>query len=540
MSLLATLGEERVTKVLSALPGPEAKAFLNRLTWRRKQARPNQLPPPRDGLWRVWLLQGGRGSGKTRPAAEWLWYEAWTDPGSISHVVARRDIDHKTTTFGGPSGLLSCIPYELIAKKTEGPWAITLKHPSSVDPNAGSKILGFTASEPGTLRGPQSMRTWCDEMAGWEKLEDAWAQVQLSTRLPSPRNKTARIVISTTPKPKPIIAQLNKRYELESKRIAKGELTELQRTVVISRYSTFENAANLDENTLGEYQRIYGKTKLGRQELYAELIDPSEAGIVKRSDLKLWPAYSDADRTVRNELPDFDLVILSLDTAYEETDLDKETGDPDPTACQVWGVFTVLKKDKPPVVNAMLLFAWAETLGFPELVRRTKEEMKHRYGRVRQPIIKPLFGPSFLDDSSAKPPDLILIENKVSGISLRQVLAAEGLPVIPYNPGRASKLLRLHTVSHLFPAGRVWLPESEVDERAGQPVDWAEPVIDQLTTFAGEGTITNDDHVDAAAQLLRYVYDKEIGTITMADERLKVDEDEADRVIRPIGNPYAA
>jgi predicted phage terminase large subunit-like protein len=188
----------------------------------------------------------------------------------------------------------------------------------------------------------------------------------------------------------------------------------------------------------------------------------------------------------------------------------------------------------------MLLYAWSELLGFPELLKRTKEEMKHRYGRVRQPIIKPLFGPSFLNDSSAKPPDIILIEDKVSGISLRQVLAAEGLPAFPYNPGRASKLLRLHTVSHLFSAGRVWVPESEVDERVGMPVDWAEAVLDQLTTFAGEGTIAHDDHVDAATQLLRYVYDKEIGTISMVEDRRKDREDEEDRVIRRVVNPYAA
>lgn len=531
--LVERFGAERVNNFLAALPRHEALAFVARLKWRRRLARPEQLPPPRAGAWRVWLLQGGRGSGKTRPAAEWAWWETYSDPGTITHVVARRDVDHKTTTFGGPSGLLSVIPYELIEKKTEGPWSITLKHPTSNQPGSGSKILGFTASEPGTLRGPQSHRTWADEIAGYEKLDDAWAQIQLSTRLKSDRNTTARIVLSTTPKPRPIIAALNKRFEAESKLVEAGKLDELMRSVIVSRYSTFANAANLDTNTLTEYERIYGKTKLGRQELYAELIDPSEAGIVKKSHLKMWPRGK--------ELPRFDYVFASMDTGYEEQDLDKETGDPDPTACQVWGVFTTFdKKDKPSKVNMLLLYAWADQLAFNDLLVRAREEMRHKYGRVETPIIKPLFGPSFLEEDSGKPIDFFLIENKVSGISLRQMLVAEGLPVIPFNPRNTSKLLRLHLVSHLFPHGHVWLPESDDVRRAGEFADWAEEVVEQLTTFAGDGSIAHDDHVDAAVQALHRVFLADIGTVTNAESRKRQAEEEADKVLQPIENPYGA
>lgn len=542
LGLAARFGEKRLVDFLSVLPLNEARAIHSRLKWRHRQARENQLPPSRDGMWRVWLMQGGRGSGKTRPGAEWTWYESWADPGTISHVVARRDVDHKTTTFGGPSGLLSVIPYELIEKKTEGPWAIHLKHPTSAAPNAGSKILGFTASEPGTLRGPQCHRSWADELAAWDKIDDAWTQVQLSTRLRSERHKVARIVVTTTPRPKPVIAALNKRFELESKRIAEGKLDELARTIVINRYSTFENAANLDPETLNEYRRIYEGTKVGRQELYAELIDPAEAGIVRKSQIKLWPAFEDAGRTKRKDLPEFDLVIISLDTGYREEDLDDETGDPDPTACGVWGLFTNWV-DKKPRQDVMLLYAWAERLAFHELLEKCKEEMRHKYGRVRVPIIKPVVGPGFLHDDFLRSPDLMLIEDKSSGISLRQVMAAEGFPTFPYNPGKASKLLRLHTVSHLFPHGRVWMPESDRDERAGEFMDWCDPVIEQLTTFAGEGTIAHDDHVDQTTQLLRLVYDQSMGAVT--PERIKELREKAEEAARnvlvPVApNPYAS
>lgn len=527
--LLDRFGAARIDAFFGALPRTEGLAIKQRLAWRRRQARPEQLPPPRDHAWRVWMLLGGRGSGKTRPAAEWAWWESWSDPGSITHVVARRDVDHKTTTFGGPSGLLSVIPYELIEKKTEGPWSITLKHPTSSAPGLGSKILGFTAAEPGTLRGPQSHRTWADEIAGYEKLDDAWAQIQLSTRLKSHRNRTARIVVSTTPKPKPIIANLVKRAEQEAMKVKHGLLDAELTTVIVNRYSTYANAANLDENTLAEYDRIYGKTKLGRQELYAELIDPSEAGIVKKSQIKLWPNGK--------PLPRFDYVFASMDTGYEEKDLDDETGDPDPTACQVWGVFTEYAKPKPPKVNLLLLYAWAEQLPFNELLIRAKDELKHKYGRVETPIIKPLFGPNFLEEDAGKPIDFFLIENKVSGISLRQMLAAEGLPVLGFNPGNRSKLLRLHLVSHLFPHGHVWMPESE--RNPGDFADYANEVIEQLTTFAGDGTIAHDDHVDAAVQALHRVFLTDVGTVTDGEERQKQIEREIEAVLKPVENPYA-
>ena len=63
---------------LNSLP-PEHKAALKaRLKW-LTIANKHQIPPEGD-WWAIWLLLAGRGAGKTRSAAEWTWWEAWSKP----------------------------------------------------------------------------------------------------------------------------------------------------------------------------------------------------------------------------------------------------------------------------------------------------------------------------------------------------------------------------------------------------------------------------------------------------------------------------
>jgi phage terminase large subunit-like protein len=102
----------------------------------------------------------------------------------------------------------------------------------------------------------------------------------------------------------------------------------------------------------------------------------------------------------------------------------------------------------------------------------------------------------------------------------------------PYNPGRARKLDRLHAISPLFAAGRVWVVES--DKQLGKPKSWAQPMIEQICTFSGEGSIDHDDLMDAAVQGLRYIADRDMIRVTRPEPeapRRTLDDNE--------GNPYA-
>ncbi len=195
----------------------------------------------------------------------------------------------------------------------------------------------------------------------------------------------------------------------------------------------------------------------------------------------------------------------------------------------------------------MLLDAWEERLGFPDLIKRVTDEMKAEYGVSEEPIIRPLIGPARVN-VTAKKIDLLLIEDKGSGISLRQMLERQNINAYAYNPGRADKLTRLHAVSHLFAAGVVWVPEGwrmEGRERvfSGDFVSWARPAIDQWVTFSGSGSIPHDEHVDCASQALRLLSDRNMLDQVRPRTAKDVAEEEdaaAERYATQQGyNPYA-
>jgi predicted phage terminase large subunit-like protein len=363
----------------------------------------------------------------------------------------------------------------------------------------GSLIKGIPASEPERFRGPQFHGGWLDELAAWEYLDEAWDMLQFGLRL----GMQPRLICTTTPRPKPLIVDLTKR---------KGK------DVTVTIASTYDNIHNLAP-TFQKQILQYEGTKIGRQEIHAEILDPESEGIIKRDWIKLWPATK--------PLPQFEYIVMSLDTAFTEETRDKKKGDPDYSACSVWGLF---RHEKKPAI--VLLDCWQERLGLPDLIDRVKEEMRTQYGDGdKVPMIKPLFGPksSYL---VGRKPDLCLIEDKGSGISLRQILAREDILAYPYNPGKADKLTRLHAVSHLFLHGFIWVVESE--KRAGQPKTWAEPLISQLCSYTGDKSIKHDDLMDSATQAIRLISDKNMLSTTMP---LKED---TPRKPKQHSNPYAA
>lgn len=474
---------------LNKLP-PEYKAAVQaRLKW-LITANQHQVPPSGD-WWSVWLLLAGRGAGKTRCAAEWTWWEAWSAPNTRWLVSAPTSGDVRDVCFEGDSGLLNVIPQSLIANYTKSLHEIRLTN--------GSLIKGIPASEPERFRGPQFHGGWLDELAAWEYLDEAWDMLQFGLRL----GTQPRLICTTTPRPKPLIVDLSKRKNKD---------------VTVTIASTYDNIHNLAP-TFQKQILQYEGTKIGRQEIHAEILDPESEGIIKRDWIKLWPATK--------PLPQFEYIVMSLDTAFTEETRDKKKGDPDYSACSVWGLF---RHEKKPAI--VLLDCWQERLGLPDLIDRVKEEMRTQYGDGdKAPMIKPLLGPksSYL---VGRKPDLCLIEDKGSGISLRQILAREDILAYPYNPGRADKLTRLHAVSHLFLHGFIWVVESE--KRAGQPKTWAEPLISQLCSYTGDRSIKHDDLMDSATQAIRLISDK-----NMLSTTVPMKEDIPNKP-KQHTNPYAA
>lgn len=472
-------------EALESLSINDLTALLAGIRWRRL-ARAKQLPPS-DLSWDFFGVKSGRGFGKTLCAANWIWRQAWNNPGSIWFVIAPTHEDLIKVCFYGPTGLhgsyedrngtigpkgkfYPIIPTNLIRQKKISPYPM-IELDTGAEP---SQIIGFSADTPERLRGPQSWGAWCDEVASWRYPEKAWDNLIMGMRLgPHPQ-----LLWTGTPKPKPFVRTLVK----------------LPRSIVITG-STYENRANLP-NTFYENVAKYEGTAIGRQEIWGEVLDPEESGFIKRSQWRLWPAGK--------PLPKFRFIIYSLDTAFTEKTWDKKDQTGDPTACTVWGLFEHNRVD-----NVMLLDAWEEHLGFPGLISRVRTERNYTYGDADEPVLRPVVIPKHLRAShQGRKPDILLIEEKGSGISLRQMLAVENILTESYNPGAMDKLSRLHAVSPCFAARRVWALESERKGREGTPKSWADPVITQFCSYVGEGSLEHDDLLDTGTQALRLMMDR--------------------------------
>lgn len=237
-----------VADQLSSLPIEYLEALNRRHEW-LETARPDQLPPDRSGdPYLSWLLMAGRGAGKTRSGSEDFWWGAFLEEQRLA-VLGPTLPDIRKTAFEGESGLLARIPQNLVVNYNRTSlelWTRTLT-------GGVSYYVGYSAEEPERLRGPQHHRFWADELGAWnpKKGEEVWDNLLFGLRLGSSPNG----IITTTPRTTPLLRQI----------VADGDTR-------ISRASTFANK-HLPESILRKYRQKYEGTRLGRQELDAELLE---------------------------------------------------------------------------------------------------------------------------------------------------------------------------------------------------------------------------------------------------------------------------
>lgn len=271
---------------------PKQKALQTCIKW-AAQGRGKQFTPQED--FNIWLILAGRGWGKTRTGAEDVIKYAFEHPNSLIAVVAPTFGDLRRVCFGGVSGLMSIIPEECFAEGTsEVGYSVSR---SEIILFNGSKIVGFSATEPNRLRGSQFHRAWCDELAAWQYPE-TFDQLMFGLRL----GENPQCVITTTPRPTKIITDLLKRKDVH-----------------ITTGHTFENEANLASSALETLKERYANTRLGRQELYAEVLTDIEGA--------LWSYKMIEERRIkREEMPDLERIVVAIDPAVTNTENSDETG----------------------------------------------------------------------------------------------------------------------------------------------------------------------------------------------------------------------
>ena len=458
-------------------PKPQLDAAIWQIKW-AIQALPHQQEPE-GGEYDTLLMLAGRGSGKTHTASHWIGIRAWKYPGTRWLVTAPTSNDIRATCFEGDSGLMNIIPASLIETYNKSLFEITLTN--------GSIIQGIPGSEPERYRGKQFHGAWFDELCAFDYIDDAYDGVQFTLRLKDPRIPRVQQIITTTPKPKELIVDLN-----EGK--VGGD-------VYVINASSHDNKDNLSD-TFYKQLESYEGTDLGRQEIYGEILDPEMSGIIKRKQFRLWGA--------KKPSPTLEYVIASYDPATSEKTHN------DPTACTVWGVFD----QEDAGTSVILLDAWDAHLSYPELRRKVIEDFKEVvYGSDNE------FG-------KGRKVDLILMEDKSAGISLIQELQGAGVPVRGYNPGRADKVQRLNIVAPIVAKGKVFVPEDT--KIKGEYAEWAKRFMRQVCSFPEAGG--HDDYVDSLSQALRVLRDS--GWIQL-DPLPARDYSYADDSSKKYANPYA-
>jgi phage terminase large subunit-like protein len=253
--LTITAGEAFQAQLVAEMGRPPSPEEMERLllTW-ALIARPEQLAPP--GEWDTWLILAGRGFGKTRSGAEWIGEQAEAAPCRIA-LVGATAADVRDVMVEGESGILANY-----ARRPESERPVYEPSRRQLTWPNGTIAKTYSAEEPARLRGPQHHYYWADELAAWDDPRAAWDQLQFGLRL----GQHPRGVVTTTPRPLPIIRAL----------VADP-------SVAVTRGSTYDNQQNLAPSFLKAVLRAYEGTRIGRQELNAEVLTDNPNALWKQA-----------------------------------------------------------------------------------------------------------------------------------------------------------------------------------------------------------------------------------------------------------------
>jgi len=288
-------------QAIQSLTEQQALEFLH--TW-REWARAEQIAP--DGNWQTWLVLAGRGFGKTRTGAEWVREKVKAGYKRIA-LIAPTASDARDVMIEGESGILSVC---WAGDRTDDgePLGSPIYEPSKrrVTWYNGAVATAFSAEEPERLRGPQHEAMWCDELAAWQYAQETWDMAMFGLRL----GEDPQVCITTTPKPLKILRQ-----------IIGDEGT------IVTRGKTFDNRANLAPAFLTKIISKYQGTRLGRQELDAELIDDVPGALWTRGIIeenRIPEPKAEAERQAL--IASMKRIVVAMDPAATSTEGADEMG----------------------------------------------------------------------------------------------------------------------------------------------------------------------------------------------------------------------
>tara|TARA_R100001440_G_scaffold64218_2_gene84615 strand:+ start:815 stop:2086 length:1272 start_codon:yes stop_codon:yes gene_type:complete len=270
------ISSSNLSQTFKELNSQKKKATLLLTDWYTK-ARKNQVIVDEDD-YNIQLFLAGRGWGKTKCGAMDIIQYCLLNPNVICGVIAPTHGDLRKICFQGESGIMSVLDKDLLSESGYN------KSESEITFLNNSKIIGVASIEPDRLRGVQFHRAWCDELASW-RYREAFDNLMMALRL----GESPKCIITTTPRPTELIKELAVRSDTK---VIKG--------------NTFENVDNLAPSAVKMLKERYEGTRLGRQELYAEILEDVEGALFHATNI---------EQTRIEVTPDMQRIVIAVDPA---------------------------------------------------------------------------------------------------------------------------------------------------------------------------------------------------------------------------------
>lgn len=279
--------DEREAAVLIS----EIGALLQRIQKENWAPYPWQIPPSAIPTMGTWLMLGGRGTGKTEGGSRYLDAHMQGPPcddrikgGHRAAIVAPTLGDAVEACVTGPSGIQTINPQVEMKGGVEGTRLIW--------PNGSvARLFGvFTRDDVERLRaGGNRCCVWLEEMAAMRFIDEALTHTRLGLRI----GHNPHFVASTTPKPLRALKNL------------------INDARTITTAGRTRDAYHLDEAVREVYFQLYEGTRLGRQELDAELLGDIEGA--------LWTQELIENTRVKIA-PEMDRIVVGVDPPGGKTE----------------------------------------------------------------------------------------------------------------------------------------------------------------------------------------------------------------------------
>jgi len=154
----------------------------------------------------------------------------------------------------------------------------------------------YSGDEPDQVRGPSHDIAWIDELAKFKYPQQVWDNLMFGLR----NREDLRILVTTTPRPIPIIKEL--KNDPDTKDITG---------------STYENRDNLPQKYFDYVIKKYEGTRLGKQEIYGQILEDNPDALWTRKII---------ENNRRNKAPKLIRVAIAIDPQATDNIMSSETG----------------------------------------------------------------------------------------------------------------------------------------------------------------------------------------------------------------------